>query len=59
MGRIARGVQIRLDDNDCVVGMNIIRNGDLLAITENGYGKRTDLNEYRTQTRGGKVQRTD
>ena len=59
MGRTAQGViGIRLNDNDFVVGMESIIEGNtnatLLAITENGFGKRTELDEYRVQTRGGK-----
>ena len=59
IGRVAQGViGIRLDEDDCVIGMESIipyNNGaTLLAITENGFGKRTDLEEYRVQTRGGK-----
>lgn len=55
MGRTARGVRgIKLREGDYVVGMAIIEEGaDLLCITENGYGKRTDFDEYRNQTRGG------
>ena len=42
-------------DDDYVVGMEVVRNeGELLVITENGYGKRTALEEYRQQARGGK-----
>ena len=58
LGRSAQGViGIRLDDGDEVIGMEpIVRGGKatLLAITENGFGKRTDLDEYRVQNRGGK-----
>ena len=59
MGRTAQGViGIRLDSEDCVIGMESIvegnKNATLLAITENGFGKRTELDEYRVQTRGGK-----
>ena len=59
MGRTAQGViGIRLNDKDYVVGMESIISGNtdatLLAITENGFGKRTELEEYRVQTRGGK-----
>ncbi len=58
IGRGAQGVMgIRLDNADEVIGMEpIVRGGKatLLAITENGFGKRTDLDEYRVQTRGGK-----
>ena len=58
MGRVSQGViGIRLDDGDYVIGMESIIQGSkatLLAITENGFGKRTELDEYRVQTRGGK-----
>ena len=56
MGRVTRGVRgIRLEDDDYVVGA-IIEQPDsaILTITENGYGKRTETNEYRVQARGGK-----
>ncbi len=56
MGRVTRGVRgIKLSDEDYLVGMCIQReNADFLSITENGFGKRTDVEEYRIQTRGGK-----
>jgi len=58
MGRVSQGViGIRLDEGDTVIGMEAIIAGSkstLLAITENGFGKRTELEEYRVQTRGGK-----
>jgi len=56
MGRVATGVRgIRLSDNDEVVCMEILRSDSkLLIVSENGYGKRTELDEYRIQTRGGK-----
>ena len=58
IGRVSQGViGIRLDDDDSVIGMESIiqgSNATLLAITENGFGKRTELEEYRAQTRGGK-----
>ena len=56
MGRVTRGVRgIRLNDGDYLVGMCIQReDADFLTITENGYGKRTPVEEYRLQTRGGK-----
>ena len=58
MGRTAQGViGIRLDKDDAVIGMESIivgNNATLLAITENGFGKRTELEEYRVQNRGGK-----
>ena len=55
MGRTAHGVRgIHLRGDDYVIGMSTIReDSDLLAVTENGYGKRTDFSEYRVQTRGG------
>ncbi len=58
VGRVSMGViGIRLDDGDEVIGMEPISdraNGTLLAITENGFGKRTELEEYRVQNRGGR-----
>ena len=58
MGRVSQGViGIRLEDDDEVIGMeSVIAGGKatLLAITENGFGKRTELDEYRVQIRGGK-----
>ena len=58
MGRTAQGViGIRISDDDEVIGMESIISGSkatLLAITENGFGKRTELDEYRVQLRGGR-----
>ena len=58
MGRTAQGViGIKLNEDDRVIGMESIIEGakaTLLAITENGFGKRTDLDEYRVQKRGGR-----
>ena len=58
VGRVSQGViGIKLDENDVVIGMESIIQGQqatLLAITENGFGKRTELEEYRVQVRGGK-----
>ncbi len=58
VGRSAQGViGMRLDENDFVIGMESILNSKdatLLAITENGFGKRTELTEYRVQKRGGR-----
>jgi len=58
VGRVSMGViGIRLDDGDEVIGMEPINDrskGTLLAITENGFGKRTELEEYRVQNRGGR-----
>ncbi|MBR4508201.1 MAG: DNA gyrase subunit A [Elusimicrobiaceae bacterium] len=58
MGRTAKGVRgIRLASGDSVVGMEQApREGaqpDVLSVCENGYGKRTEFSEYRTQNRGG------
>ena len=58
VGRSAQGViGMKLDDDDYVIGMESIisgTNATLLAITENGFGKRTELEEYRVQNRGGR-----
>ena len=58
IGRVSHGVLgIRLDDDDEVIGMESVIVGGkatLLAITENGFGKRTELDEYRVQKRGGR-----
>ena len=58
IGRTAQGViAMKLDDEDYVIGMEPIvagSNATLLAITENGFGKRTDVDEYRVQNRGGR-----
>jgi DNA gyrase subunit A len=56
MGRTAQGVKaITLKDGDYVVGASMVKeNGYALAITEKGYGKKTSLDEYRTQFRGGR-----
>jgi DNA gyrase subunit A len=55
MGRAARGVRgIRLRDDDRVVGMAVREEGaTLFTVCENGYGKRTDFDEYRETARGG------
>ncbi len=55
MGRTARGViGIRMDDDDAVVGMEIPTEGNsMITVSENGYGKRTAVEEYRQQNRGG------
>ena len=58
VGRVAQGViGIRLNSDDTVIGMEPIVVGSkstLLAITQNGFGKRTEIDEYRVQNRGGK-----
>ncbi len=55
MGRVSRGVKgIQLVDDDEVVSFEVVEEGlTLLTLTENGYGKRTDIAEYREQNRGG------
>ncbi|HET9361298.1 MAG TPA: DNA gyrase subunit A [Vicinamibacterales bacterium] len=55
MGRTAYGVRgITLRDDDEVVGMDVLAaGGTILSVTEQGYGKRTGLDEYRVQARGG------
>ena len=55
MGRTAYGVRgISLREDDEVVAMEVVREGGtLLTVAQNGYGKRTGLDEYRLQSRGG------
>ncbi len=58
MGRTARGVAgMRLDDTDAVIGLEIVspdlKGSQILTVTELGYGKRTLMEEYRVQGRGG------
>jgi DNA gyrase subunit A len=56
MGRTARGVRgILMDSDDYVIGMEIPTEGNtILTVSEKGYGKRTEIAEYRLQSRGGK-----
>jgi DNA gyrase subunit A len=56
MGRAAYGVKgIELDSGDEVVAVEVVAaGGTVLTVTANGYGKKTDLDEYRLQSRGGK-----
>ena len=56
MGRTAAGVKgITLSNDDYVVGMDrVVSESDVLIVTEKGYGKRTPIEEYRIQNRGGK-----
>ena len=56
MGRVSHGVRgISLRNDDAVVGMVIAEEGaSLLTVCQLGYGKRTELADYRTQSRGGK-----
>jgi DNA gyrase subunit A len=55
MGRTAGGVRgIMLREGDEVVGMDVLSpGGTIVSVTEQGYGKRTELDEYRIQSRGG------
>ncbi|MHB8905649.1 MAG: DNA gyrase subunit A [Melioribacteraceae bacterium] len=56
MGRTATGVRgIRLGKNDAVIGMLVIRNATtLMVVTEKGFGKRSEIEDYRLSKRGGK-----
>jgi DNA gyrase subunit A len=58
MGRTARGVRgMNLENADQVIGMQVVSDAtsaSLVTVTENGYGKRTDIGEYRVQSRSGK-----
>jgi DNA gyrase subunit A len=59
MGRVTRGVRgMTLEGDDLVIGMEIVNeqftSSTLFTVTENGFGKRTELAEYRRQSRGGK-----
>lgn len=62
VGRTSMGVRgISLDEGDEAIGMiclNADDNMDVLVLSENGYGKRTDLDEYRKTNRGGKGVKT-
>ena len=55
-GRTSQGVRgMRLAKGDCIVGMAVLSHGQtLFTLTENGYGKRTSVDEYPIQKRGGK-----
>jgi DNA gyrase subunit A len=55
-GRVAMGVRgLKLGKDDQIVGMEVLSHGQtLFAATENGYGKRTSIDEYPLQRRGGK-----
>jgi DNA gyrase subunit A len=57
MGRTAYGVRgISLREGDSVVAMEVVQpggGGTVMTVCENGYGKRTDIDEYRVQSRGG------
>lgn len=56
MGRQARGVKaLKLKEDDCVVGMSVVREGGLvLTVSETGYGRLSSPDDYRVQSRGGK-----
>ncbi|MBA7663729.1 DNA gyrase subunit A [subsurface metagenome] len=56
MGRVCRGVKgITLGKGDWVVGCVVVkRDATLLVVSENGYGKRSDISDYRMTHRGGK-----
>jgi DNA gyrase subunit A len=57
MGRVAEGnIGIRMEAGDHLVGMEVLgeEEATVLTVTENGYGKRTRMEEYRRQARGGK-----
>ncbi|MDY0164367.1 DNA gyrase subunit A [Desulfobotulus sp.] len=56
MGRVSRGVRgLRMDEGDYIVGMEVTGQGNtLFTATENGYGKRTDIEAFPLQRRGGK-----
>ena len=56
IGRVSQGVKgMELDEGDFIIGMEVCTdNTTLLVVTENGFGKRTELDEYKVQTRGGK-----
>jgi len=56
MGRVSQGVKgISIDEDERIIGMEIIDdNVEILSVTENGYGKRTQASQYRKQSRGGK-----
>lgn len=62
IGRTGTGVKaITIDEDDEVVGMVCVEKGtkeDILVVSENGYGKRTDLEDYRITNRGGKGVKT-
>ena len=55
IGRTARGVRaLKLKDGDCVIGMDILREGmKVLTVSETGYGRLSEIDDYRIQNRGG------
>ena len=62
MGRVSTGVRgVDIEEGNWVVGMACVEEGDgkdILVLSENGYGKRTDLEDYRVTNRGGKGVKT-
>jgi DNA gyrase subunit A len=56
MGREAQGVRsMKIDDDDFIVDMSVVKNGlEVITISQNGYGKRSDIIDYRLQSRAGK-----
>ena len=55
MGRTAAGVRgIKLESDQSVIALQIVDDGDVLTATENGFGKRTKIEEFPTKGRGGK-----
>ncbi|MFI3262761.1 MAG: DNA gyrase subunit A [Rikenellaceae bacterium] len=62
VGRVSQGVKgMTLDEGDELIGMLTVESGvstDVLVVSENGYGKRTDVDEYRRIGRGGKGVKT-
>ncbi len=56
MGRDTQGVKsMNLDDGDAIVDMSVVTEGkEVITMTENGYGKRSNIEDYRLQSRGGK-----
>lgn len=56
LSRTARGVRVmKLEEDDCIVGMSVVREGAyVLTVTETGYGRLSDPDNYRLQNRGGK-----
>ena len=55
IGRTARGVRaLKLKEGDCVIGMDILREGmKVLTVSETGYGRLSEIDDYRIQNRGG------
>jgi DNA gyrase subunit A len=61
IGRVGAGVRgISIEDNDEIIGMVCVTNpkSEILVVSENGYGKRSDLDSYRVTNRGGKGVKT-